>query len=398
MSEESKIKVLNLVRWYPNRIDPMPGLFIQRHIEASAIYCSPGVVYTHQIEGEWNIKKNYDVQVSMINNVPTAKIYYKSSRSLLLPYRKLINIIRFFRANKIGIKAIKAELEGIDLIHVHILTRLGIIAMYHKVFKGRQYIVTEHWSRYLDLTGDFKGAFRKLVTKIVVKNAAAVTAVTKNLASAMQKHALKNNNYTVLPNVVDNIFLNSKPDKAGKSKKVNFIHVSCFEDKSKNVSGLLRVIKELSLERDDFFFTMVGDGMDFKAMKDYAKKLKIREGIIKWKGLLEGKPLVKEMQVADMLVIFSNYENFPVVINESLCLGVPVIATRVGGIPERINKSNGILINAGDEKALLGSLRKFIDRKISFNMVGISNKNRLEFSPKGVGNQLYILYKEALAK
>ena len=74
MSEEKKIKVLNLVRWYPNRTDPMPGLFIQRHIEASSIYCSPGVVYTHQIERDWKLKKNYDVEISMINDVPTAKI------------------------------------------------------------------------------------------------------------------------------------------------------------------------------------------------------------------------------------------------------------------------------------------------------------------------------------
>ena len=315
-----------------------------------------------------------------------------------MPYRKLINILRFYRANRIGIKAINEELEGIDLIHVHILTRLGLIAMYHKIFKGRPFIITEHWSRYLELTGDFKGALRKFVTRIIVSNAASVTAVTKNLASAMRKHALKNDNYVVLPNVVDNIFLSSKPEKGSNKRRKNFIHVSCFEDKSKNVSGLLRVIKELSLERDDFTFTMVGDGMDLKSMKDYAAKLKIRQGIIKWKGLLEGKPLVKEMQSADLLVIFSNYENFPVVINESLCLGVPVIATRVGGIPERINKSNGILINAGDEKALLFSFRKFLDGKIKFNMTGIRNKNRNEFSPTGIGKEIFSLYKKAITQ
>ena len=48
----NRLKVLNLVRWYPNRYDPMPGLFIQRHAEAEANCCDAGVVYTHIVDGK----------------------------------------------------------------------------------------------------------------------------------------------------------------------------------------------------------------------------------------------------------------------------------------------------------------------------------------------------------
>ncbi len=52
------------------------------------------------------------------------------------------------------------------------------------------------------------------------------------------------------------------------------------------------------------------------------------------------------------MVMFSNYENMPVVILEALACGLPVVATRVGGIPEMINQHNGLLVEAGDEAAL----------------------------------------------
>ncbi len=397
LTKESKIKVLHLARWYPNRYDPMPGLFIQRHAEASSIYCDAGVVYTHSESNEDDKKPTYDIDFYIINNVPTAKVYYKTSGCKINPIKKIINSIRFFKANQLGITKVKQNTGGFDLIHIHILTRLGIIGLYYKLLHKKPYIITEHWSRYLDLTGSFVGFFRKLITKFVVKEASCVTAVTDNLASAMKKHSLNNKNYVILPNVVDNVFLSNDIIDESNNDIVNFLHVSCFEDKSKNISGLLRVISQLSKNRNDFIFTLVGDGMDMPWLKKYSQELGLTEEIIKYTGLLEGEDLANEMKSADMLVIFSNYENFPVVMNESLSLGVPVIATRVGGIPERVNSRNGILVDAGNEAQLLQAFTNFLDKEISFDMIEIQKEAINEFSPSTIGSILYNLYKEAIA-
>ena len=317
---KKNLKILHLARWYPNRYDPMPGLFIQRHIEAASQFCKVGVVYTHVVEGDK--VKGFDVELTLINDIPSAKVYYNNPKFNIPLVSPIIKAFRFFRANNIGIKKIKDELEGFDIIHVHILTRLGIIALWYKWFKGKPFVISEHWSRYLDLTGDFKGVLRKWITRVVVKNAIAVTTVTQNLANAMQSHGLKNPNYKVLANVVTDDFLNYPLDKRPKNRKSTFIHVSCFEDKSKNISGLLRVIKSLSMERSDFKFKLVGEGMDFEALKKYAREIGLGTIVIEFTGLLEGKALIKEMAEADLMVIFSNYENLPVVINESFVLGV----------------------------------------------------------------------------
>lgn len=383
------IKILYLARWYPNRYDPMPGLFIQRHAEAAAKYCKVGVVYTHNFNDKPG--KLYEVYFSVINGVPTAKVYYNNPQSKIPGLSELLKAYRFYKANFIGIRKIKKELGSFDLVHVHILTRLGLLAMFYKVFYRKPFIITEHWSRYLPVTGTYSGFVRKMVTEWVVRNAALVTTVTQNLAKAMQKSGLKNNNYQVLANVVKEDFYQAEMNNSAKDKKV-LLHVSCFEDKSKNVSGMLRVISALTKKRDDFVVKLVGDGMDFQAMKDYAIKLGIQDENIEFKGLLEGKPLVNEMSAADLLLVFSNYENFPVVINESFVLGVPVIATRVGGIPEFVNAGNGILIEAGDEQALEQNLIDFLDNKIWFNNAQIKKNSQKTFSSETIGYELYTSY------
>jgi len=78
---------------------------------------------------------------------------------------QFIKAFRFYKANYLGIQKIKQQLGDFDLVHVHILTRLGIIALYYKWFANKPFVVTEHWSRYLDLTGSFSGILRKAATK-----------------------------------------------------------------------------------------------------------------------------------------------------------------------------------------------------------------------------------------
>ncbi|MBC8319761.1 MAG: glycosyltransferase [Bacteroidetes bacterium] len=391
-----RLKVLYLARWYPNRYDPMPGLFIQRHAEAANICCDVGVVYTHIVNNKFSGYRVFDPNYEVINGVPTAKVYYSSSGIKLFPFNKIINIYRFFKANIIGINLIKKHLGNFNIVHIHVLTRLGLIGLYYKILYGKPYIITEHWSRYLELTDSFNGFFRKTATRIIVKQASFVTTVTKNLAKAMQSHRLQNDNYIVLPNVVDNTFLSYSPSIKNQANPITFLHVSCFEDKSKNISGLLRVISSLAKIRNDFVFRLVGDGMDMEWITNYASELGLNDKHVVFTGLLEGDKLVDEMASVDMLVVFSNYENFPVVINESLSLGIPVIATRVGGIPERINTENGVLIDARDEDQLLSNLIDFLDGGLSFNMDKIQTSSRDEFSPETVGNILCGLYVKAL--
>lgn len=367
--------IVFLARWYPHRYDPMFGLFVQRHAEAAALYNDVSVIYVHADE---NVKEKYEIERSTSDNVNTIKVYYRKPKS------KIVSLIRFFNANKLALKQLKKP----DLIHVHILTRCGVIALWQKIVHGTPYIITEHWSRYLP-GNDFSGFLRKMMTKFVVKNASTVTTVTENLAKAMQNHGLKNKNYVVLPNVVDvNLF---KPIEK-KNSKVKIIHVSCFEDKSKNISGLIDALAILESRDVEYQCVFIGEGIDFEAMKEYAAT-KLNPLDIRFTGLLQGQALADEMASGDFLVLSSNYENMPVVILEALACGLPVVSTDVGGIKEMVDGNCGILVPAKDSEKLADAMQTIITN-LNYDTNTLRNKVLSKYSYEAVGNFLDGIYKK----
>ncbi len=383
------MKVLFLPRWYPNRYDPMPGLFIERHARSVAKYADISVLYVHaddKLKG-----KKFDIIKSEDDELFQVKVYFRYSKSGIGLYDKIVNINRFFRSHRKGYDLIKGQLGTPDLIHVNVLTRLGILAFVFKLFTGRPYVITEHWTRYLPMTDTYHGFIRKIATKIVVRNASAVLPVTLNLKKAMESNGLKNRNYRVIPNVVD---INKFRPSSGSvlNDKVTIVHVSCFDDKQKNISGLLRVLKKLSISRQDWNCQMVGDGIDFEKLKKYAGEIGLGKPFVNFHGLKENEELVDLMRQADFQVMFSRYENLPVVILESFACGVPVLSTDVGGIYEHMNNTLGILITSEDENALFDKVNYMIDNRYKFDKNVIRKYAVEHFSEEVIGKQLYEVY------
>ncbi len=425
MNKERK-HIVFLARWYPHRYDPMFGLFVQRHAEAAALFNDITVVYCQQVESQsckvvesqsrkvaksqsrrdasitpkkneqfvidTSKHKNFEIVRTLENNVDTIRIYYRK------PKNKILSLLRFYRANMIGLKLCKSPVEAhgrvskkIDLIHVHILTRLGVIAWIQKLLHKTPYIITEHWSRYLP-GNDFNGFLRKIATKIVVRNAKSVTTVTENLAKAMQNHGLKNDNYVTLPNVVnlDMFHIHKKNNTPCK-----IIHVSCFEDKSKNISGLLESLKIVEEKGIDFQCTLIGEGMDFDLMKEKAKKLQLINKV-SFTGLLEGQKLANELASGDFLVLSSNYENMPVVILEALASGLPVVSTDVGGIKEMIDETKGILVKPRNKEALAEAIIKMIETHNDYDAEYLRNSVIERYGYESVGRMLSGMYHKEL--
>ena len=409
---EGRKHIVFLARWYPHRYDPMFGLFVQRHAEAAALFNDITVIYCQQdnettsqqvaesqsrdvstipMNNKQDIvdasmhynKKRFEIVRTLENNVDTIRIYYKK------PKNKILSLLRFYRANMIGLKLCQSP---VDLIHVHILTRLGVIAWIQKLLHKTPYIITEHWSRYLP-GNDFGGFMRKLATKIVVSNAKLVTTVTDNLAKAMQNHGLKNDNYVVLPNVVNLDMFHISEKKNNTPCKI--IHVSCFEDKSKNISGLLESLKIVEQKGIDFQCTLIGEGMDFDLMKAKAEVLQLINKV-SFTGLLEGQKLADELSSGDFLVLSSNYENMPVVILEALASGLPVVSTNVGGIKEMIDETKGILVEPRNKEALAEATIKMIETHNDYDPNYLRKSVIEKYGYESVGKILSSMYHKEL--
>ena len=383
MNKERK-HIVFLARWYPHRYDPMFGLFVQRHAEAAALFNDITVVYCQQTTDngqQTSSKEEFEIERTNENNVDTIRVYYKK------PENKILSLIRFYRANMMALKIGRDKSHPYDLIHVHILTRLGVIAWIQKKLHKTPYIITEHWSRYLP-GNDFGGFLRKLFTKIVVRNAETVTTVTENLAIAMRNHGLKNDNYVVLPNVVNlDMFHISKRN----NNPCKIIHISCFEDKSKNISGLLESLKIIDNKGIDFKCKLIGEGMDLNLMKEKAKELQLINKV-SFTGLLQGQALADELSSGDFLVLSSNYENMPVVILEALASGLPVVSTNVGGIKEMIDDTKGILVEPRNKEALAEAMIKMIETHKNYDANYLRNSVIEKYGYESVGRFLDSIY------
>ena len=333
------MKVVFLARWYPHKYDPMFGLFVQRHAEAAALFNEVSVIYVHPDE---HSRKTFEFERILENGVDTIRVYYRKTDRLTSPFR-------YFKACRKALRMVGKP----DLIHVHVLTRMGLVALREKKLHGIPYLITEHWSRYLP-GNDFSGFLRRRLTKLVVKNASLVSTVTDCLSEAMKSHGLQNPNYQVIPNVVDVKLFKPIPHHNETPK---IVHISCFEDKSKNISGLLRAFKMMKEKGVDYQAVLIGEGMDLKAMKSLSETLGLQQKV-RFTGLLQGQELVHELATGDFFVLSSHYETAGVVLVEALACGLPLVATRVGGIPEIVNESNGLLVPPGDPQALAEAMEQ----------------------------------------
>jgi glycosyltransferase involved in cell wall biosynthesis len=225
----------------------------------------------------------------------------------------------------------------------------------------------------------------------------AMIAVSGALKEAMLRHGLAHPDFHVVPNPVDmDRFRIREEYPRGQGDRKQLLHVSCFDDRSKNISGLLRVIQRLAVKRKDFICHLAGTGPDWDRMKELAYDLGILDEFVTFNGLLDEEALVKAMNEADFLVLSSHYETFASVIIESLACGTPVVATRTGIVPEVVVPLTGITVEPGDEDELEAAVGKMLDDCRNYDRLKIRESVLHGFSMDEVGKQLEAIYDRIL--
>lgn len=369
-----KLHILFLSGWYPSRVSPSNGDFIQRHAEAVAT--KHKVTLIHVVSDEKKNRKKYSTE--LINNVLTKIIYIPKASNPILKF------LSFFYTYLGEIN----KIEDFNLTHLNITFPKGIIALYLKLFKNKPYIISEHWSGYQFPQNNNIKKLEKIVTKIIIKKASFICPVTKHLQKEMESFGLKGN-YFPIPNVVNTYYFN-----ISKNNTKNFIitHISGMNNKIKNVDGIINVISKLQCQIPNLQFNLIGSNSDKYRVKIEKTKIK-KFRIINQISNVEVATYLKK---SNIFVLFSNYENLPCVIIESFACGIPVISTNVGGINEYFPKKFGYLIKPKDEVALENAILDIYHNKITPNKIEMHKYANKKFGVETIVNQYSNLYYKIL--
>jgi colanic acid/amylovoran biosynthesis glycosyltransferase len=128
----------------------------------------------------------------------------------------------------------------------------------------------------------------------------------------------------------------------------------------KGQAGLLRAFARLRRSRPDLKLRLVGDGSERGSLEALASELGVA-GAVTFAGRLSEAETLAEIARSDLLALPSLMEGLPIVLMEAMAVGVPVVASRVAGIPELVEDgATGLLFPPSDWGALAAAIERLL--------------------------------------
>lgn len=159
----------------------------------------------------------------------------------------------------------------------------------------------------------------------------------------------------------------------------------------------IRTARRLSDENPALRFVIAGTGPDEEAIRELVRKSDLENTVFM---LGFRADVVSVMQSLDVFLITSKTEGLGTIVLEALAAGVPVVATRAGGIPEMIiDGETGLLATVGDDAALSQCvLRIFTDADLRARLVSEGKRKAAAFSFRNTAMKTLHAYRAVLAE
>lgn len=382
-------EIVVLPSWYPNKLDQFGGDFIQRHVKAISLFRNQYIIFVVKDE-HGKITNSISTEVVTGDNYTEKIIYYNVKKTGIKLLDKLFSQIK---SNRIYHKELKeyVKLKGCPgLIHVHVIFKAGMAALWAKKKWTIPFVITEHGSMFLK-EANFKieqlPVIHQIAIRKIIKHAVAFTVVSDWLGKSMQ-NCFPNLNYRVIPNVVDHsIFF---PGNKTENSVPHFIHPSSM-NYEKNIENILYAFYILKKNMHDFVLNLFGPAPGEIII--LVKELNLTDKVF-FNGEVPQILLAKEIQQSDALVLYSRFETFGCVVIEAHAAGVPVIVSDIPVFHELVTENeNGFFVKGNDPEALAAKLEEFILNKKVFDKNKIMNSSQ-KYSFTSVGKQFDKLYQE----
>ena len=164
----------------------------------------------------------------------------------------------------------------------------------------------------------------------------------------------------------------------------------------KGVYEFVHAAIRISRQRNDVIFAVVGSGGEEARLKAICKDNRSQHKI-RFFGNLGRNEVLSLMSISDLFVLPSWSEGFPMVILEAMSVGLPVISTDVGAIPEIItNGIHGYVIHPKNEQTLVQTISWMLKNPLEMKRIGHNNVE--EIKKRYEVNLVYHLYENCYRK
>jgi glycosyltransferase involved in cell wall biosynthesis len=245
----------------------------------------------------------------------------------------------------------------IDLIHAHFLLPPGLIGVGVGKILGTKTAVTAHGS---DLLIQSKNPVLRYLIKFVLGKADYVLVVNNTLKDKALKLGVNPDKIHITPNAVDVVKFNPHNKELPSDIKMShekpvvlFVGNLVFQ---KGVEYLLEAKKLMNCDAE---LLLVGDGPLRQDLEKKVQDDEIQDVIFAGAR----RDVDKIMPSADLFVLSSVSEGFPITILEAMASGLPVVATSVGGINEVLDENVGIMVIPSNPSELAMAMDKILEKK-----------------------------------
>ncbi|MCC7401859.1 MAG: glycosyltransferase [Chitinophagaceae bacterium] len=375
--------ILWLPTWYPDRISPYNGDFIQRHARAVSEFHRVHVIYVvRDDKGKitFDVKEEEFVTGGFYEKI----VYYYTPHYKVKAIEKLISALKYRRIYKKKISEHFKNSGEPALVHIHVALKSGRVARWVKKKFKVPYVISEHWTGYLPEAKDkFQNypTYVKNAVRKTIGEASGISVVSDYLGSCLEK-IFGPLQYKVIPNVVDTELF--KPGVSERKQVTQFIHISGL-DYQKDPEDILKAFEILKKNGFDFFLTVIGPPKD--DLLKMTQQLGLA-GQVSFLSEMPQKDLVKFYQGAQALILYSRYETFGCVLIEANACGLPVIVSNLQVFHEIIRENKDGIFVPGENPLLLAErLSWFIRNQQQFDSSAIAIRSQSLYNYKTIGAQ-----------
>ncbi|WP_238884643.1 glycosyltransferase family 4 protein [Clostridium sp. YIM B02551] len=310
-------------------------------------------------------KRNFSISVASIVDTP----FYLKLKKLSTMYqfdvveiasdkKKFISILGYM------IKYIR--MQKITLIHSHGVTS-NVFGSIAATFTKVPNITTIHSRADFDRNNTLKGKIFILIERMLLMINRKYILVSNSLFEYYKLKKCNVNKLVVMHNAISH---NKNYFKNFEEAHLENQFTICAVGRLTKVKGfdiLIDAMNDLvNMEMLNIKCVIIGEGEEEKNLYERINSYNLGEYV----ELLGFKDNVKDFMIkSDCLVMSSLMEGIPIVLLEALSLKLPVIVPRVGGIPEIIDDSNGILFEGSNFKDLSNKIKWAYENRLGLKTI-----------------------------